>query len=351
MLLLATLLSTLLTSADPQALQADRSVPVAKPAPEHGDQVEARDESTPVATARTATDLAEEPRSDGREATTLRAPFGSPALTIREGLDDSRRVAQGLGPHTFQAPGREVAQNGGHVHTLATRVDYESFGNLVPAAQVVSVATGFQLRDGLRITGRGQRQRKFDLSETRAGGSVEWQPQPSWTLTADLLGGPGNQVLPVLDASGRGAWSRRRTTIGLVARHLKFAFPDTRVWIVEPEVTVRLHARVDVTARVARTITHYAAAGGPWSHNNSAFFASRARVFRQLTLDAGYARGVDSLNDDSPDRSGRFRAHTVVAGGEYTWPSFTTIRVHVERQHRNTGLRIVQLSAGIVQRF
>ena len=51
------------------------------------------------------------------------------------------------------------------------------------------------VHDRLRVVGRAQRQEKFDVTDTRVGGGIEWRATPSTLVAVSLMGGPGNSVL------------------------------------------------------------------------------------------------------------------------------------------------------------
>jgi YaiO family outer membrane protein len=245
---------------------------------------------------------------------------------IREGLEHTERL---------------------HAHRLIVDVFDESFSRPSPASRSGAIELDYRLRDDLRVLTRAQTQRKFDETDARAGGGLEWRADPRTTLSGLLLIGPGAEVLPRVDASAeadlyRGDWEP-------TARIRYFTFATARVWLLSPAVTFRREDRA-IGVHYHRSFTSFSGRRG-WVGDNALALRGSLRVQRRVWLDAGYAHGVESFETLTVERLGRFRADTVAAGGRIDFGALTSAGLVYERQWRDDHSRMGRLSLSLVQRF
>ncbi|HEV8254707.1 MAG TPA: YaiO family outer membrane beta-barrel protein [Vicinamibacteria bacterium] len=234
-----------------------------------------------------------------------------------------------------------------HAHRLIVNVFDESFSRPSPASRSGAIELDYRLRDDLRVLTRAQTQRKFDETDARAGGGLEWRADPRTTLSGLLLIGPGAEVLPRVDASAeadlyRGDWEP-------TARIRYFTFATARVWLLSPAVTFRREDRA-IGVHYHRSFTSFSGRRG-WVGDNALALRGSLRVQRRVWLDAGYAHGVDSFETLTVERLGRFRADTVAAGGRIDFGALTSAGLVYERQWRDDHSRMGRLSLSLVQRF
>jgi hypothetical protein len=246
----------------------------------------------------------------------------SPSVTLPD-LAHPEQLMQGRREEPFAAAAERERRR--FRHRFESSVSHETFSLSVPAARAINLSTS------------------VSLSET-------WLPRPDLELSLDALTGVGNEVLPTFQADGRVAWTRGRAEVATRVRHLQFGFPQTAVWITSPEVTFWVSDRLAVSGRYSRRFTTHRGPLRPIS-DNSEMLRSHLRVRDGVWVDLGYARGVESFDEASPDRPGRFQAHTVLAGSRIDLSRQMAVNVNAERQARSTGLRVMQISVGIVQRF
>lgn len=234
-----------------------------------------------------------------------------------------------------------------HAHRLIVDVFDESFSRPSPASRSGAIELDYRLRDDLRVLTRAQTQRKFDETDARAGGGLEWRADPRTTLSGLLLIGPGAEVLPRVDASAeadlyRGDWEP-------TARIRYFTFATARVWLLSPAVTFRREDRA-IGVHYHRSFTSFSGRRG-WVGDNALALRGSLRVQRRVWLDAGYAHGVESFETLTVERLGRFRADTVAAGGRIDFGALTSAGLVYERQWRDDHSRMGRLSLSLVQRF
>jgi YaiO family outer membrane protein len=237
-----------------------------------------------------------------------------------------------------------------HAHRLIVDAFDESFSRPSPASRSGAVELDYRLRDDLRLLARAQTQRKFDQTDARAGGGVEWRAAARTALSALLLIGPGAEVLPRVDASAeadlyRGDWEP-------TARVRYFTFATARVWLLSPAITFRREDRA-IGFHYHRSFTSFDGRPG-WVGNDALALRGSVRIHRRapaVWLDAGYAHGVESFETLTVERLGRFRADTVAAGARVDFGALTTAGLAYEWQRRDDHSRMGRLSLSLVQRF
>lgn len=232
------------------------------------------------------------------------------------------------------------------------RVELHSFGEHyntgVQDTGSVDVRANVRVDERLRVTGRGQFQRKFEIADQRGGGGLEWAWQPGTSVLAHVLIGPGNVVLPRVDVNG--AVEHHHLDAVWRAGYRFFDFANAQVSVLAPAVTWSVTPRVSLGGEYLLAFTSFDALGGlEDSHSGS------VRVGYLVTprtwLIASATRGIENLETLSPDRIGNFDATTVSGGVEFALPSLTSLRGVYERQWRSGDINMNRLSISLVQRF
>lgn len=234
-----------------------------------------------------------------------------------------------------------------HGHRIETRGVGEQFSGTTPDTTGGDLTVNYRLSERLRVIGRGQAQRKFSVSEQRGGGGVEWRWRPTTTLRAQLLMGPGNLVMPEGDflgevdhAYGPAIWT---------ASIRYFDFTGARTTFLSPGVAWPASDRVSLALRYALAWTETSRSGVAIGH--TAQLRGTYRLFRRLSLQAGYAAGVEDFETFSIDRIGDFRADTASGGMRLDLPTLTTVVIGYDRQWRRGNIDMGRATVSIQQRF
>lgn len=235
-----------------------------------------------------------------------------------------------------------------HGHRIDVSGFRENAGTVIPDAHQADVSVTLRLRDRLRMSARGQVQRKFAIREQRAGAGIEWRAAPALALAASFMAGPDNTVLPQLDATVDATYSTGRAEWAAGYRYIEFA--TARVSVFIPGVTLAAGNTVILTARYYLALTDFGS-GLPVQRNHSGLLRAAYTVRRRVWLSAGYARGTESFDTLSPDRTGAFSADTASGGLRLDLPGLTSLSAVYEHQRRSNDTRMRRLTLGIVQRF
>jgi hypothetical protein len=235
-----------------------------------------------------------------------------------------------------------------HQNRLEIRTFGEEFSEATSKSGSGDVSVHVRLTDAVRVSGRGQIQRKFDVDDARGGAAVEWRWTPSTTILAQALVGPGNRVLPrgdvlagVNHTTGPASW------MGSV-RH--FAFDGARVTSVSPTVTFSPTDRLSLGLRYAFSVTDMPTFTST-STGNSAQVTGSYEVFPRVWANFGYARGVEDFEQFSIDRIGAFRANTGSAGVRVDLPWLTSLAATYERQQREGDTTMQRMTVSFTQGF
>jgi YaiO family outer membrane protein len=233
-----------------------------------------------------------------------------------------------------------------HGHRVEASAFYEQFSEGVPDAGSGNLLVDYRLHDHFRVSGRGQYQRKFDVSDARGGGGFEWQP-PYMTVVVSALFGPGNDVLPEADALFQVGQKVRYGTWDVQYRYV--SFPDAHVSVFSPGIRwVGDSAWLGV--RYALAITDYASfLDNEDGHTFSV--ESGHRVTPRVWVNAGYIYGVDDFDTLSPDRLGAFKAHTLRGGVRIDLASLTSILGGYDYQWRDDDSSMSRVTVKLIQSF
>ena len=232
-------------------------------------------------------------------------------------------------------------------HRIETQADDEDFTGPTQSTRASDIAINYRLSEMVRLIGRGQLQTKFGRREDREGGGIEWRWTPWGTVTAQVLVGNGNRVMPQRDYLGRIDYGYRTATWTGQVRY--FDFFGANVLMLSPGVTVSPLPRWTVGLRYALTSTDFATVTGIQSHTFD------VRVARELTpriwARGGYIRGVENFENFSIDRAGEFRANTAIGAIQILLPSLTSIVGSYDYQWRPDDVRMGRASIALIQAF
>jgi YaiO family outer membrane protein len=257
------------------------------------------------------------------------------------------RRALALDPANVEARTAYAALTAERAHRLEAAYDFEHFDTADPDTHSGTVEVNLRAGEGVRLFGRGQHIRKFELDENRAGGGVEWYARRDVHLRAGALFG-GDTVLPESDTSVELEYSHRRVAVLAGFRYLHFDTSST--WLWSPGVTFPLNDRVALTLR--------------YYHSNSKFdtllldqlndgYSARvtARVGRRFWIDAGYERGFEGLTLITVERLSQLDSNNVSAGVRFDATPRTSIGGAYGYQRRENDARVATALINLIQRF
>ena len=235
-----------------------------------------------------------------------------------------------------------------YLHRVETRGFTEQFSGSTPATRSGEVAVNIRLSDTLRVTGRGQVQRKFGINEERGGSGVEWKWTPTVTLRGHALVGLDARVMPEGDYLGEIDYTYRRASWTASTRY--FDFTGARVHVVSPAVSWLAAERLSIGVRYALSLTESNTLLSQQS-GHSLHLGGAYRLYPRLWVTAGYAGGVEDFETFSIDKIGDFRANTLSGGVRFDLPSLTTLVGSYEHQWRERGLSVGRVTVSLAQRF
>ena len=235
-----------------------------------------------------------------------------------------------------------------YLHRVEARGFSEQFNGRTPDSWNADVLVNYRLTDKLRITGRGQTQRKFAASDRRGGGGFEWQWKSRTILRGQVLVGPNNVVMPEGDYHGELEHTEGRAVWTLGVRY--FDFTGARTTVLSPDVTCFASERVSLGLRYAMSFTETSTVStvvmGHSLHLRGAY-----RLYPRVWLHTAYAAGVEDFDNLSVDRIGDFRANTVAGGARIDLPTLTSVIANYERQWRRGNIDVARVTLSLQQRF
>ena len=235
-----------------------------------------------------------------------------------------------------------------HQNRLEIRSFSEQFSGTTPRSGSADVSLNVRLTDAVRLSARGQMQRKFDSDDARGGAGVEWRWTPATTIVAQALVGPRNRVLPKGDVLGGVNYTTGPVSLTGTMRY--FDFEGAQVTTLSPAVTFWPTERLSLGLRYALSVTD-TPMFTTTSMGNTAQVNGSYQVFPRVWVNLGYARGVEDFEHFSIDRIGPFRANTGSAGMRVDLPWLTSLVGTYERQQRQDDVAMQRFTLGFAQRF
>lgn len=235
-----------------------------------------------------------------------------------------------------------------YVHRVEGTGLFEQFSGNVDDTRGVDVAVNVRVSDTVRVSGRGQRQDKFGVQDTRAGGGIEWMWKPSTLFVAQVLAGNDIRVLAQREVYAEIDYRRGKAQWSAGYRYLDFL--GARATIIGPAVQYAVTDRWTLDLRLAAVITEFPALR-PVESSPAALARASYRLRPRVSVLGGYARGIENFQAVSIDRVGDFRANTVSGGVQIDMPSLTSLQGRYERQWRPSDPNMGRFSISVVQGF
>ena len=220
-----------------------------------------------------------------------------------------------------------------YLHSVEARGAYEHFSDRTPESRLGDLSLNIRLTNRWRVLAQGQMQRKFGTTEERGGAGVEWRWTSATTLRTVALVGPDNRVTPEQDYLGEVRHTYRSTTWTATVRHFDFGNAETTVF--SPAVAWAPEHPVSLAFGYALSRTNTRTTPSVSAH--STYVRGAVRVYPTLSIQAGYANGVEDFDRFSIDRIGNFRAHTFSGGVRVYLPTRTAVVGQYEYQRRRGG--------------
>jgi YaiO family outer membrane protein len=224
---------------------------------------------------------------------------------------------------------------------------YERHGHHLPAAHDASAEVNLRAGHAMRVGLHAQVQRKFDRTEGRGGGELEWHAGRTVMMRAKALGSPGAIVMSRADAGFEAERSGARFDVSGSVRFAHFSTAD--VWIASPGLTFWLNERTALSGRYFFSSTAFSQSDQTVG-NHSGRVSARMRIRPRWWIDGGYARGNESFETLTVDRLGRFKADTFSAGIRIDTRALQSMIVAGEYQITDRH-RLFRLTLGFVERF
>lgn len=236
-----------------------------------------------------------------------------------------------------------------HEHRIESRSFGEQYSGSTPNARAADLAVNLRVNDRLRISGRGQVQRKRGLSEARGGAGLEWRTTAYTTVVAQALIGRDNVVIPGQDYLAEVDHVYGTTTWIAGVRY--FNVDTSAVTTVSPALTWQAGDRMSFTLRYALSLTDRSAEQAAVMKGHTAHLRGSYQLRPRVTVLAGYAYGVDDFDTLSVDRLGAFSAHTGSIGARADLSTLTSIAGSFERQSRQADVTLQRFTLTLAQRF
>jgi tetratricopeptide (TPR) repeat protein len=235
-----------------------------------------------------------------------------------------------------------------YLHMFEVRGAGEDYNSSTQRTSNVAVSVNARLSDRWRVSGRGDVQRKFSLTDERGGGGVEWRWRPATTLFGHVLIGPGNEVMPEGDFRLGLNHTYASATWTLWYRY--FNFTGANVAAVGPAVEWQYSPRLSLDLGYAGTVTETNASLGTTA-GHSGHVRGAYQFYPRLAILAGWAGGVSDFELYSIDEIGRFKAYAASGGIRWDFPTLASIIVNYEYQWRTNDVRRQRVTLSFGQRF
>ena len=235
-----------------------------------------------------------------------------------------------------------------YLHRAELRGSIEQFNSDTSDSRSGDLIVNVRLTDAWRVFGRGQVQRKFGVHEERGGGGLEWRWTPTTTLRGHALVRPDNLIMPEGDFLGEVQYTYKVATWTASVRYFDFTGASTTVF--SPSVAWLPEGRLSAALRYALAWTQ-----GPGfvsvEAGHSAQIRAAYRVYPRVSLQAGYAAGVEDFENFSFDRIGDFRANTLSGGLRIDLPTLTALVGNYERQWTRGNMEMVRVTVSLLHSF
>lgn len=234
-----------------------------------------------------------------------------------------------------------------HAHRVEGSYYFEHFSDTEPDTHAGLFEVNGRLNDSTRLFGAAQFHDKFDESEGRAGGGVEWAGGDLHARGSALFG--DTIVFPRGDFAGDVEFVSGR--VGWLAGFRYLDFADDSTWIVSPGLTLHPNPDVGVTFRYYHSSTDDPRFLSRVS-NDSMTLSATGRVTKTVTVTGGYSRGFESLAIITAERLAQQDANTLFASVGVDPRPMTSLRASFDHEWRNDpDVQVVRLVLTLIQRF
>ncbi len=265
--------------------------------------------------------------------TTLALAYYERALALDPGNAEIRALADAL-----------RAARG---HRLELDYDFQHLDTDVDDSHVGTFEINARAADALRVFGRGQVERLFGATDQRAGAGLEWSMTRQATLRVGAMFGFDPVYLPDSDVFVEVAAQQRRARWGFLVQ--RAVFEDSDLWLIGPELTVRLTDGVDASIDYFHGQT---AVDGVPNDIGTETVAIRISgpVTKSVRLGAGFTHGIDRLDWLTSDRI-TFESDTFALRATCSLSPFVALELGYDFQSRPDDVKVQRARAGLTYRF
>jgi YaiO family outer membrane protein len=266
--------------------------------------------------------------------TTLALAYYERALALDPGNTEVRGMADAL-----------RAERG---HRVELDYDFQHLNTDVDDSHVGTFELNARAADQLRIFGRGQVESLFGVTDERAGGGLEWSMTRQATLTFGAMFGFDDPVyLPQSDVFVEVAAHQRRARWGFLVQ--RAVFEDSDLWLIGPELTVRLTDGVDASIDYFHGQTTLEGVPNDVGTETVAIRIS-GPVSTRVRLGAGFTHGIDRLDWLTSDRI-TFESDTFALRATCSLSPFVALELGYDFQSRPDDVKVQRARAGLTYRF
>lgn len=265
--------------------------------------------------------------------TTLALAYYERALTLDPGNVEIRGMADAL-----------RAERG---HRIELDYDFQHLNTDVDDSHLGTFELNARAADALRVFGRGQVERVFGLTDERVGGGVELSMTRQATLTVGAMFGFDPVYLPESDVFVEVAAQQRRARFGFLVQ--RAIFENSDLWLVGPELTVRLTDGVDASIDYFHGTT--ALEGVPNGIGTETVDVRiSGPVSKRVRLGAGFTHGIDRRDWLTSDRI-TFESDTFALRATCSFSPFVSLELGYDFQTRPDDVKVQRARAGLTYRF
>jgi len=232
---------------------------------------------------------------------------------------------------------------------IEAKYSNEQFSGSTPDSHLGDIAVNLGVSDAWRVFVRGQRQKKFDVVDMRAGAGVTWTWDGAYTLMGQVLAGSSdNTVMPNKDALGQLAYTYQNATSSIAVRY--FDFNGTTMTVISPAAHMWATGKLLLGARYAVSVTNRPFVEKKEFGHTLQLHGSY-QLWPRLAVALGAARGVEDFDNLSLDRVGKFVATTGSAGIRVDLATLTAVAAKYEYQRPHAGRSMGRATISLTQGF
>jgi YaiO family outer membrane protein len=232
---------------------------------------------------------------------------------------------------------------------IEAKYSNEQFSGSTPDSHLGDIAVNLGVSDAWRVFVRGQRQKKFDVVDMRAGAGVTWTWDGAYTLMGQVLAGSSdNTVMPNKDALGELAYTYQNATSSIAVRY--FDFNGTTMTVISPAAHMWATGKLLLGARYAVSVTNRPFVEKKEFGHTLQLHGSY-QLWPRLAVALGAARGVEDFDNLSLDRVGKFVATTGSAGIRVDLATLTAVAAKYEYQRPHAGRSMGRATISLTQGF